>query len=326
MANIWLQVFFFVSLLIGAKLNGNCTPLRNDYQSGSRHVDVFTNLLYWYTSETVDWGHVLTSGSNFVDDSYKTLSFDWCPGFRVGFLYHSPHDCWNTQISYTWFQSRASAQNSGPITSGFLAARLSLLEPFGNGEMQSNLHYNMFDWDLGRNFLVCQSLSMRPFIGLKAGWINQDIDILWTTPDFIIPGFLFSATENVKNNFLGAGPKIGVNGKFVLNHYSKSKLSLIAGLEGAFLWGHWTLKDDFIDIFDTEISIPAEDRNFGSLVLQATMGIGWDFCLNKRDMALNIYYEIQNFFNYFQVFTNDSGTDNFGLTVQGITVDLRIKF
>jgi hypothetical protein len=238
------------------------------------------------------------------------------------------HDAWDTQIAYTWFLTEAADHGSGPITSGFLAARLSLLEPFKTGKVKFDLSYNMFDWDLGRRFSVSKALSLRPFIGAKAGWINQAIHAKWTTPDFAEPGFLFFASEHVKNNFQGGGPKGGISGTWTLGTVNRHVFSLIGHCAGAFLWGHWTLRDQFTDVFLTKTSIPMKSRNFGALMLQTWIGLGWDFKFDndRSHCALKASYELQDWFNHFQVFTNDSGTDNFDLILQGLTLDLRFDF
>jgi hypothetical protein len=340
MASMLVRVIVVLLISIGVKLYADFTDEqipRNDSglpnlsdrpQTQDKSIDIFANALYWRASETVDWAHIVTSNQNSVQDSYKTISFDWDSGLRVGLGYNMLHDQWDTQIAYTWFLTRATDHGSGHIISGFLAARLSLLEPFKTGKIRFDLSYNMFDWDLGRSFLVSRSLSLRPFIGAKAGWINQTIRAEWTTPNFDGLGFLYSASENVKNNFQGGGPKGGVNGKWVLGNVNRHAFSLIGNFAGAFLWGHWTLQDEFTDVFLTQTSVPMKNRNFGALMLQALIGVGWDFNFdkNRSHFALKVSYEIQDWLNHFQVFTNDSGTDNFDLILQGLTLDLRFDF
>ena len=135
--------------------------------SQDRSIDIFADALYWHATETVDWAYTRVSSPNFERATYKTLSFGWDPGFRVGLGYNMHHDQWDTQLTYTWFQTEATNRANGAVVSGFLAARLSLLEPFTTGKIRFNLHYNMFDWDLGRSFFVSRSLSLRPYIGLR---------------------------------------------------------------------------------------------------------------------------------------------------------------
>lgn len=292
-----------------------------------KSIDIFGDALYWFASETVDWAFTTAGDQNFKTH-YKTISFHWDPGFRVGLGYNMLHDQWDTQLAYTRFNTEAEARASGAVTSGFLAARLSLLEPFRTGKIRYDIHFNIFDWDLGRNFLVSKSLSFRPNIGIKGGWINQKMRLKWTIPNFAGLGFLYSASESVKNNFRGGGPKGGVNTKWIFGSINGHAFSLVGDFAAAFMWGRWTLRDDFTDLFLTHTSIPMKNHTFGAFMVQALIGLGWDFNFDKdrSRLALKLGYEIQDWLNQFQVFTNIAGTDNADLILQGLTVDLRFDF
>ncbi|MBI2743774.1 MAG: hypothetical protein HYX48_07660 [Chlamydiales bacterium] len=298
-------------------------PIKQD-----RNIDVFVDALYWHTSETIDWSFTIAPNHNFERTTYKTISFGWDPGFRVGLGYNMHHDQWDTQIAYTWFQTQARDHVKGAVTSAFLAARLSLLEPFKTGKVRFDVHYNMFDWDLGRSFLVSRFLSLRPFIGVKGGWISQKIHMKWTTPNFLGLGTLYFADENVKNNFRGGGPKGGVNGKWILGSVNRHAFSIISNFSAAYMWGRWTLRDEFVDVLLTQTSIPMKARNFGALMFQALMGFGWEFNFdkNRSHFALKLGYEIEDWMSQFQVFSDASGTQNSDLVLQGLTADLRLDF
>lgn len=340
MINIYLQGFVVLLTAIGGKLYAYSTeeqPQKMDSglpnlsdrpQIQDGNIDIFANALYWYTSESIDWAFTIAPAGNHEKSVYKTITFPWDPGFRVGLGYNMLHDQWDTQLTYTRFHTHASDHDSGLITSAFLAARLSLLEPFRTGKVNFNIHYNMFDWDLGRSFLVSKSLSFRPFIGAKGGWINQMIHLKFTIPNFAGLGVLYRSSEKVKNNFRGGGPKGGVNGKWILGNVDRHVFSLVGNFAGAFMWGNWTLKDEFIDSLSTQTSIPMGNRNFGALMVQALLGFGWDFNFdkNRSHFALKVEYEIQDWLNQFQVFSNASGTQNNDLVFQGLTVDLRFDF
>ena len=340
MKSVLQRIVFVLIMSIGGKLFADSadqrTPridsglpnLSDRPQTIDKNIDIFANVLYWRTSETIDWAFTIAPNGNFEKTTYKTISFDWDPGFRVGLGYNMHHDQWDTQIAYTWFQTQAKEHASGAITSAFLAARLSLLEPFHTGKISFDLHYNMFDWDLGRRFLVSKSLSLRPYIGAKGGWIDQTLHTKWTTPNFLGLGSLYSASERVKNNFRGGGPKWGVNGKWILGNVDRHVFSLIGNFSAAYMWGHWSLQDEFIDVFLTKTAIKMKDRNFGAVTLQALMGLGWDFNFdkNRSHFALKLGYEIQDWLNQFQVFSNASGTQNSDLILQGLTLDLRFDF
>jgi hypothetical protein len=287
-------------------------------------IDMFVEALYWYTTENVDWAFTLHQNGNTVQTDYKAFVFQWAPGFRVGLGYNMEHDEWDTQASYNWFQSHASAASDGPITPGFFAARLSDLEPFSTGKASINLHYNMFTWDLGRSFLVSNHLALRPVIGMKAGWITQKIHSHWTLFD-IIPIY---AAENLKQSFKGGGPKGGVTSKWYLGNTQKHLFSLISTFEAGYLWGHWSIQDKYEDTLATIIYTKTTPRSFGSFMLHGFMGLGWDvnFDHDRSHFAFKLGYEIEDWFNQCQIFTDIDGAQNNDLILQGFSASLCFDF
>lgn len=292
-----------------------------------KNIDVFVDFLYWYTSEAIDWAFTVPTVQKPEFTAYKTVSFDWEPGFRVGLGYNMFHDQWDTQASYSWFQSKAIHHVEGKVDSAFFAARISAVQPFDSGKVRLDLHYNMFDWDLGRRFLVSSCLSLRPLLGVKAGWINQTIRTKWKRLDFPLIGLL-TASEDLKNNFRGGGPKGGVHGKWILGNANRHQFSLVGNFEAAYMWGHWIIRDAFTDSLNTRTFTKVDDRNFGAFVLGGLMGLGWDFNFDKTraHFSLNVCYEIQDWLNQVQLFTNTSGAQNNDLILQGLTVKLRLDF
>lgn len=290
-------------------------------------ADFFLDALYWHTGETVDWATTLTNNPNSEQFSLKTFSFDWAPGYRVGLGYNMGHDGWDTQVSYTWFHSQARDHASGAVTSASLAARLSLLEPFSTGRASIHLRYKMFDGNLGRSFLVSRHLVLRPSIGLKGGWINQTIHSHWTKPN-LLGFFPFTASDTIKQRFQGVGPKGGVSGKWCFGNIQKHSFSLMGEFEAGYLWGHWSIRDRFVDNLATVISVKTSSRNYGSFVLHAFAGLGWDcnFSRDRTHVGLKVGYEIEDWLNQLQIYTNISGSQNNDLILQGLTLGARFDF
>lgn len=320
-----LCIFLIITRDIHAKdelLNPSVRP-----KAQCKTIDFFVDALYWYTSETVDWAFTLEQNQRSEKTTYKTFSFDRALGFRMGLGYNMMHDQWDTQASYTWFQSKAKDHTSGSVTPAFLAARLSLLEPFSTGKARLNLHYNIFDWDLGRNFLPSKYLLLRPSIGLKGGWIIQAIHSNWTIPNFLNL-FLFRASENLKQKFQGGGPKGCVIGKWCFGNIQKNSLSLIGQFEAGYLWGHWSIQDKFFDNLLTKIYVKTSDRNFGSFVFHSFIGLGWDYNFDhdRSHFGLKLGYEIEDWLNQFQIFSDASGSQNNDLILQGLDLGIRFDF
>ncbi len=283
--------------------------------------------LYWQPTENVDWAYTLHNSPNTTQTDYQVFVFNWAPGFRVGLGYNMEYDRWDTQAFYTWFQSKASGAKTGPITPGFFAARLSDLEPFSKGRANIHLQYNMFDWDLGRAFLISNHLQIRPSIGVKAGWINQTVHSDWELDNVILIGTIF-AKEDLKHHFIGAGPKGSLSTKWILGNSQKHFFSLIGAFEAGYLWGHWNIKDLYHDTLNTTISTITTPRNFASFTLHCFAGLGWDLDFNcdQSHLAIKVGYEIEDWFNHCQFFTNINGAQNNDLILQGLNINAGVDF
>lgn len=317
---------FFVNILEILHADETLPNLSVQSKSKPKSIYLFADALYWYTSETVDWAFTLTQNQNSVKTAYKTFSFDWAPGFRIGFGYNMKHDYWDTRVSYTRFRSKATDSTSGSVTSAFLATRLSLLEPFSTGKATLNLHYNMLDWGLGRSCLVCKSLLLRPAIGFRGGWITQNIQSTWTIDDLF---GLHIATENIKQKFYGGGTTGGLTIKWCFRNVQKHSFGLIGQFESDYLWGHWSIQDKFTDdLFFTEIQVETLERNFGSLVLRSFIGFegGCTFDCERSYFGVKAGYQIEDWFNQFQIFSDASGSQNNNLILQGFNFCLFFTF
>ncbi len=78
----------------------------------------------------------------------------------------------------------------------------------------------------------------------------------------------------------------------------------------------------------TNISLVTTPRNFGAMVFHSLFGLGWDcsFNKNRKHFSAQLAYEIEDWLNYLQIFTNISGSQNRDLILQAITLELRVDF
>lgn len=338
-------LFFFSTLLVIGLYAQNKTepPLDADCcllyladrpQNSCSNPDIFANALFWHATESVDWALV-----NFIDNpnmqthSFKSVSFGWDPGFRVGIGYNMDYDGWDTQLTYTWFRTRAfDAIQPGPgiIKPAFWGFTTALTESFISGQLHWNINFNILDWDLGRAFWIGKDLSIRPLIGLKGGLIDQTIYSNWQNPTISFPllGTTLTATENLKQNFRGLGPKGGIGSKWVFNDLDKYVFSLIADFAAGFLWGHWKFKDHFQDNFLVSVNTEMSNSNFGALVLQSLIGLGFDFNFrqDQSHFSFKMGYEIQDWFSAYQLFDDNTGQHNNDLVLQGLTLNFRLDY
>ena len=289
------------------------------------------DVLYWHATENTNWSQTLTGGVPPSEVDFHAVSFGWDPGIRAGLGYKFNYDNWDTQFCYTWFHTSATdsvSTNSGEVLSIFIGAGLSIAAIYKSASIKWNIDFNMFDWDLGCNVRVSEGLSLRPFIGVKGGWINQSLRTHWENPDF--PGLdtVLIADENLKNNFWGVGPRVGANGKWNFVYAGKNSFGLFGDFQGAFLWGHWSFKDSFHNNLPEDIPSFIESKDLGTLMFGALMGLSWDVAFNRDrfHFTTRLGYEIQDWINQYQIFEVANGANKKSLYLQGAVLDLRFDF
>ncbi len=294
------------------------------------NVNVSVDFLYWTAEEdgigNDNWGQILTNPdpiTKVVD--IQVVSFDYSPGFRVGIGYDLPYDQWDTKISYTWFRTEAkdhistNGEISSPFFGNFFAS--TPLFKYKQASIQFTILFNMFDWELGRKYWVSEGLSVRPFAGLKGGWIDQTIRTRWTRPDL-------AAAENIKNNFWGFGPSGGLKTQWKIGNNENRFFSLIGDFAGALMWANWSIPDVYKNSNPQKVTVRFDEFFLASLMFQSFIGIGWETNFNKdrSHFAVRAGYELQFWLEQFQVFDWNVGKLNNQLSLLGGTFDFRFDF
>lgn len=311
------------------------------HNPNSRDFDIFADLIVWTAREAGPdcWAEVISSDDSTLSNELRQVHFGWDPGFRVGFSYGMKHDQWDTQAYYTWFHTRGKDHvsiNQGTVHSTFLG-NFYVDNPDGKGISGPSYHkasigwtirFNMFDWELGRNFWVSRSLALRPFLGVKGGWIDQSIHSKWQNPHVSNAEFFNLGTEDLKNNFWGIGPQAGINTKWNLFASQSQSFNLFGDISGALMWGHWSFSDLFRNDLGQQVSIDLQDINSGASMLRTFMGIGWDanFNQNRYLFCAKLGYEMQFWLDQLQFYSFVGGRLNNGLTLQGGTLEFCFNF
>ncbi len=274
-------------------------------------LEFFGGPLFWRATQTAEWAVTLTPFPNPSRVAYQTISFGWDLGYRIGAAH--THTCWDSQLAYTQFWTRASESATGNVVSGFLGTTVLQIGPYEAGKVDWNLDFLTIDWDMGHTFCATPQLSLRTALGLKGGRIYQSLKTAWENLTFLL-----LATENLQNKFWGFGPKGSLSGKWALN----GQFNLFADFGAAFMWGNWNITDRFLDDFGTSVDIQTGRRRFGSFMIQGLMGVS--FTCSR--MTLKLGYEIQDWFNQYQVFDDTTGTHNNDLVLRGLSFSFLVEF
>lgn len=300
---------------------------------------LFADATYWHADVgSTDWG-IKRPDSAAVPEKIDvhSLNFKWNWGFKVGIGANIDHDMWDTNFYYTWFHT----QNSNSIGAPLAARNVDSLlfgELFVSGSIDWNIHYSMFDWELGRWQYTSKNLALRPHVGIKGGWINQRIKLHHKENNT-------GATDrfNLQNDFWGVGPSAGVNTLWVLGNAGnrqEHRFSLFGDFAGALMYGHFNIKEKasfFSDgvLSDGSFHANGLSRNLATTMLQGAMGLSWDLAFNQEHnhFMMKVGYEFQYWFRqnqlmrFFNGFTSGGGARlSDDLALQGVTAEFRFDF
>lgn len=307
-----------------------------DSQSQSCGWTVSADFLAWYASqeEASIWADVITSDEITSTWGAPGFNFKWDAGFRLGLQRNLGCDNWDTAIYWTWFQTSHHQtipfvdQSAGGIGPEFFAAFLSGDNP-RRMSGSWNLLFNTLDWELGRSFWVCENFSIRPFMGLKAGWIDQSIKVQYQ--DLILFSSIptsFEGNEQLKNDFFGLGPQFGFYSKWRFGSLGSHSFYLLGDFSLATLYGKWSCSDFYSNELGQATSVIAKDSMLGSLTFRGFLGLECQLfsCCEGPEWKVRLGYEAQMWMNQLRFSTFQLQRLHNDLTLQGVTLSCVCSF
>jgi hypothetical protein len=294
----------------------------------------FADLLIWQLREgsADNWGQEISPPSVNRPINVLSVPFNWSPGLRLGAGRN--HGNWDTVISYTGFITKGSSQasvTSGGIYSPFLGNfyidntdGASFGPNYRDASIQWNLYFNIFDLELGHTIKVDDLLKLRPFIGLKGGSINHNINSSWQNPT-VATNFT-SATEDINNDFWGVGPSIGIDTTWRFYPITNGAFNIFGNFSGAILWGHWNFSDDYANNAPATNSVHLDTVNSAATMVRGMLGIEWTKQFATSKLNIRLGYEAQVWFNQIQYYSFNMGRLNNLMSLQGGVVGFCFYF
>ncbi|MES2200416.1 MAG: Lpg1974 family pore-forming outer membrane protein [Chlamydiota bacterium] len=283
------------------------------------------NLEYASTGYTNDDDHSVDSGlSKSPKSQYKT-------GFKAGFGFNFGHDCWDSLLNYTWFQSN---NNKSSITADYEDGLTPSFDPyislgsadfFNSAKSKWDFHFNTIDWELGRNCYISKYLSLRPFVGLKGSWQKQTLKNCYKGE---VADLAFSYHNNTNSSFWGVGIRSGLNTSW---HLSES-WSLYGDLALSALWSSFdNHRNDSYHTPSLGKIHPVSTRgstNTLAPVLELAMGLRKDvwFFQDRLHIGLQAGWEEQIWWDQNHLSLNKGLAREGNLYLQGLTARLRLDF
>jgi len=259
--------------------------------------------------------------NNLVKSDYKTPDFKWDFGFKAGLSYCSPCDGWDIGFLWTWYQGKASSHNeTEPEDNRTLislwseyASNLGLVTYASDISTRWKLDLNLIDIKLGRNFWTSKYLSIRPYVGLRIAFIDQEFKIehkggSWSEIDFpseniVSPPFNNDVEQN--NDFKGVGPHAGLDSTWNFGCgwaiYGNFAASIIYG---RFSFDHDEKNQEAVAPYPKRKVLKTENGFHASRgILDLALGLQWTsmFCDCQYGFTAMLGWEHHLFFNQNQM-------------------------
>lgn len=317
---IWIFSLVITTNLHAATLNHNTTF-------------GFVDALLWQARAggTDDWAQIIPPAGTSRNIQVLDVPLEWNYGVRIGIGEIFNDGAFDVVLIYTHYNTTASSQASGNVYSSFLAnyfADNTNGANFGphyhSATIRWQFFYNTADLNLGRNFIIDPVLQLHPYVGLKAASINQKIYSNWYNP--IVPTNFTHATENLKNDFFGVGPMLGVDSTWPIYKCAHQSINLIGNLAAGLLWGHWNFKDAYANNAPTTITSYVDSVNGSAPVVIGVLGLQWNYQFPTSLLNIGLGYEGQAWFNQTQFYSLNMGRNNRPIYIQGGDLAFRFAF
>jgi hypothetical protein len=310
-----------------------------------------TNTQATTSSEGGTTTHVTNNPAAFANLGFHS---DW--GFRINAGYSMRHDQWDFYASWIRFYTHAnvSVAINDPSTQKITSywADPDFTNVFESGDIPIvnidsgtgnwHLHLNLVDAEIGKKFFAGKWLAIRPFVGLRGGWILQNYNQFFVeSGKELIPGNILQADDTLKmqNNFRGVGILTGLDTQWglfkELSLYADADVSLLYGDMKIARYGNIKGKrfdssgETLLDIYDLNPSY--QDRFLCCrAIIDLALGLRWDhmFANDRLHLGINIGWEEHYFLGQNQFLRTQGAivTARNDLTVTGWTFGARMDF
>jgi len=269
----------------------------------------------------------------------NSVDWSWDPGFKLGYGWTFCHGGWDLHLQYTWFYTNVGdARHSRHLKPSFNIA------PPGSDEITMekahahwDLHYQVGDLELGRNYYINRFLKLRPFVGLKGTWQKQDYNIFYEALPFQVNNNITVYNYKIRQDHMlwGLGMRTGLNTSWQF----LSWFSLYGDFALTGLWTHYNIdrKDQFAEVVDFRGFSEGLERTSANLddnisvvkpVLEFAIGLRIEtyFHCNRLHARLQAGWEAQIWPSQTIYINLLDQNKRYDLSLQGLTVKFRLDF
>lgn len=311
------------------------------------------------------WWRVIQEGTNFAFTGLNTSNIasgavvpapqskgdveavgkEWAPGFKAALGLNLGHDGWDLIAQYTWLRPSHDNHIKGPglfqvgtgASTGIPVSIPTDVNGLTSAKAGWKLQFNVIDLELGRSFYVSQYLALRPHIGLKGTWQQQDLRVSLASN-----GGFNVGTSNAPNLFTGPLSThwktqqygVGIRGGLDTSWYFVKDWCIYGGLAWTAMWTAYdnaTVKDK-VNNSATNTSYQflnlSVDHYSVRYVGEFELGLRWEMWFDDDNyhVAFQAGWENQVWVKNALFLNPIAGETYQDLTMQGLTVKLRFDF
>ncbi|MCB1066610.1 MAG: hypothetical protein KDK56_00355 [Simkania sp.] len=281
----------------------------------------------------------LTELENPSKGNVNSVDWTWDPGFKVGYGWTFCHGGWDLFLQYTWFYTNVGdARHSHHLKPAF-----KIVPPSGQeinmerAHAHWDLHYQVGDLELGRNYYINRFLKLRPFVGVKGTWQKQDYNVFFEAIPFQLNQNITIFNYKMRQDHMlwGLGMRTGLNTSWQFISW----FSLYGDIALTGLWTHYNLdrKDTFSEVIDIRGIDVGLDRTSANLqdtlhcvkpVLEFAIGLRIEtyFNCNRLHARLQAGWEAQIWPSQTIYINVLDQSNRYDLSLQGLTVKFRLDF
>lgn len=321
---------------------GSFTPCAGPRVKNGMDVNLSADFIFWTARlDTLTYAKTGRGQQNNQSPNkgdVQSVNWAWEPGFKLGLGWNFCHSCWDMNIQYTWLYTNvgnAKRSSSFQPTYNLLPDSITPDQiTYTQAHAHYDLHFQVGDLELGRNYYVSRYLKLRPFIGMKGTWQKQDYNVFYDASSTTPFNPLVSFKARFNSSVWGLGMRGGLNTSW---HFSKN-VGIYGNLAFAGLWLHYDLdRKDTFDAIDTNPQVPPTETTTYNVqdhlrlikpVLEFGIGLRIEsyFGCNRYHFLLQGGWESQIWINETLHITKEGHYDRFDLNMHGLTTKVRFDF
>ncbi len=324
-----------------------CHPPTGISVRGSWDLYTTASFTYWNPyQENMELGIIADNSDPTIfilNGNFKSLDFDYQPGFTVGIGTNVDRGNWDLYLQYTWFRGTDDIEISlNPAGNNVLIPKWEIPDvaspSYFGGKEKWRLQMDLLDFEMGSDYCITTALSFRTFFGARAAWIRQKISVeyLNETTGLLLNHNVFAKQ---RSRSWAIGPRAGLQSNWMLG----KEIRFYGNASGDLLFTQYTTLN-----IDQRATTSAGAVATSSLYhtgqnnlnylrghFALDLGFGWGRYIHKNatHIDLSAEYGFQIFLdqNMFRFFLDDqylatSFIPNGNLYIHGLKSTLRLDF